>query len=135
MNRAIRVIVGDDDANDRFFLQRAFQKIYPDVTVDFARNGEEVIRFLKDDSQPVPSLLLIDSMMTKINGFDVLEWLRPQRQFQQLPVVMLTGQLSDANATRAREYGVKAYLTKPEDMTGLEVLVKDLGEKFLKPTT
>jgi len=132
MNRSIRVIVGDDDANDRFFLQRAFQKIYPDVTVDIARNGEEVIHFLKNDSQPVPSLLLIDSMMTKINGFDVLEWLRPQKQFQQLPVVMLTGQLSDANATRAREYGVKAYLTKPEDMTGLEALVKDLGEKFLK---
>src|ERR1043165_1673498 len=119
MNRSIRVIVGDDDANDRFFLQRAFLKICPNVTIDFARNGEEVIRFLKDESQPVPSLLLLDSMMAKMNGFDVLEWLRPEKQFAQVPVVMMTGQLSDANATRAQQCGVKAYVAKPEGMTGL----------------
>lgn len=132
MNRNIRVVVGDDNANDRYFLERAFRKACPDVTVDFARNGEEVIDFLEDDSRPAPSLLIIDSMMVKMNGFDVLIWLRTKERFEQLPVVMLTGQLSEVNAARARNFGVKAYLAKPEDFIGLEALVNDLGRKYLE---
>jgi CheY-like chemotaxis protein len=132
MNQDIRVVVGDDNANDRYFLERAFHKTCPHVMVDFARNGEEVIDFLEDDSRPAPSLLIIDSMMIKMNGFDVLTWLRTKERFEQLPVVMLTGQLSEVNATRARSFGVKAYLAKPEDFTGLEMLVNDLGQKYLK---
>jgi CheY-like chemotaxis protein len=135
MNRNFRVVVGDDNANDRYLLQRAFRKMCPHVIVDFAQNGEEVIGLLKDVSRTVPLLLIIDSMMVKLNGFDVLTWLRTQQQMKDLPVIMLTGQLSDNNATRAREFGVEAYLAKPDDFAGLEAIVKDLDRKYLKRAT
>jgi DNA-binding response OmpR family regulator len=132
MNRAIRVIVGEDDANDRFFLQRAFEKYWPDVTVEFARSGEEVLRCLEDTSRAAPALLILDSMMSKMSGFDVLKWLRAKKEFVELPVVMLSGQLSEANAKRAAEFGVKEYLAKPNDMSGLRALVDDLRRKYLQ---
>jgi len=132
MRRVIRVVVGDDNANDRYFLQRAFKSVRPDVAVDFARSGEEVILCLQDNSQPEPLLLIIDSMMTKMNGFDVVSWLRARKQFENLPVVMLTGQLSESNASRAREFRVNAYLEKPDNFAALQELVEDLGRKYLE---
>lgn len=131
MNQNIRVIVGEDDGNDRYFLERAFQKHCPQVIVDFARNGQEVLEFLEDASRPPPALLIIDSMMSKMSGFDVLKRLRAKKEFEELPVVMLSGQISDANAIRAREFGVKEYLAKPDNMVGLQTLVEDLGRRFL----
>ena|ERR1043166_1108856 len=131
MNRAIRVIVGEDDPNDRYFLERAFEKCCPQATVDFARNGQEVLQYLEDASRPAPALLIIDSMMSKMSGFDVLNWLRAKKEFEELPVVMLSGQVSEANAQRAREFGVKDYLAKPDDIAELRTLVEELARKYL----
>ena len=131
MNRAIRVIVGEDDPNDRYFLERAFEKCCPQATVDFARNGQEVPQYLEDASRPAPALLIIDSMMSKMSGFDVLNWLRAKKEFEELPVVMLSGQVSEANAQRAREFGVKDYLAKPDDIAELRTLVEELARKYL----
>jgi len=133
MNRDVRVVVGEDNANDRYFLRRAFEKSCPHASLDFAQNGEEVTRCLDDATQPAPSLLIIDSMMSRMSGFDVLKWLRTKKQFEHLPVVMLTGQTSETNAARAREFGVTEYLAKPEDILELQALVEDLGRKYLGP--
>lgn len=65
MSRDIRVLVGDDSADDRYLLGRAFQRACPQVTVDFARSGEEVIQRLQDVSRLMPSLLIVDSMMAR----------------------------------------------------------------------
>ena len=132
MNRNVRVLVGDDSADDRYFVGRAFQKTCPHVTVDFARSGEEVIQVLEDTSRAKPSLLIIDSMMAKKNGFDVVTWLRTKKEFEQLPVVMMSGQLSETNAARAQELGVKAYVAKPDDLESLERLIESLGRKYLQ---
>jgi CheY-like chemotaxis protein len=132
MNRDIRVLVGDDSADDRYFVGRAFQKACPHVTVDFARNGEEVIKFLEDASRAKPSLLIIDSMMAKKNGFDVVKWLRTKKEFEQLPVVMISGQLSETNAARAQELGVNAYVAKPDDLETLDELIESLARKYLQ---
>ena len=132
MNRNFRVLVGDDSADDRYLVGRAFQKACPEVTVDFARSGEEVIEILEDTLRAVPSLLIIDSMMAKQNGFDVVTWLRTKKEFQQLPVVMISGQLSEKNAARAQELGVNAYVAKPDDLESLEKLIKRLAREYLQ---
>lgn len=133
MNRDIRVIVGEDDANDRFFLARAFEKYCPHITVEFASSGEEVMRCLEAASRPAPALLILDSMMSKMNGFDVLKWLRAKNEYADLPVVMWSGQLSEANAKRAAEFGVKQYVAKPNDMSGMRALVETLRREYLQP--
>lgn len=132
MKRDIRVLVGDDSADDRYLIGRALQRACPQVTIDFARSGEEVIQFLEDPSRVMPSLLIIDSMMTKKNGFEVVTWLRTKREFEQLPVVMMSGQLSEKNATQARELRVSAYVAKPDDLESLQKFVAGLARKYLQ---
>jgi len=133
MSQDIRVLVGDDDVNDRYFLEWGFKQICPYVRLDMARTGDDVIRYLQDSSRPKPSLLIIDSMMPHRDGFAVLEWLRTRSEFYQLPVVMLSGQPYDRNEARARDYCVRAYIGKPRDLDELKALVQSWKQKYLEP--
>jgi DNA-binding response OmpR family regulator len=133
MSRDIRVLVGDDDVNDRYFLEWGFKETSPWVHLDFARSGEEVIQYLEDNSRPRPSLLIIDSMMPRRDGFAVLAWLRSRTEFEHLPVVMLSGQPFEKNEARARELGVREYVGKPHDLEELKALVESWRQKYLKP--
>src|ERR1041385_5091443 len=133
MTQSIRVLVCDDDVNDRFFLEWGFKEVCPYVHLDFARTGDDVIQRLEDTTGPKPSLLIIDSMMPRRDGFSVLAWLRAKSDFDQLPIIMLSGQPYDKNEARARELGVRAYLGKPHDLDELKALVRDWKQKYLDP--
>ena len=133
MSQNIRVLVGDDDVNDRFFLEWGFKETAPSVRLDFARTGEEIIQHLEDSSRPVPSLLILDSMMPGLDGFAVLQRLRANKEFRRLPIVMLSGLPYDKNLERARALGVSQYIGKPHDLDELKALVLSWKEKYLDP--
>src|SRR3954462_11592297 len=101
MSQDVRVLVGDDDVNDRVLVGWAFKKWCPEIRVDFARSGEEVIRYLEDKSHPKPSLVILDSMEPKVDGFAVVTWMRTKKDLEELPVVMWSGQVNEKNAARA----------------------------------
>ena len=126
-------MVGDDDVNDRYFLEWGFKQVCPYVRLEIARTGDDVIQYLQDNPRPKPSLLIIDSMMPHRDGFAVLEWLRTRSEFYQLPVIMLSGQPYDRNEARARDYRVRAYIGKPRDLDELKALVQSWKQKYLEP--
>jgi CheY-like chemotaxis protein len=133
MSQDIRVLVGDDDVNDRFFLEWGFKETAPTIRLDFARTGEEIIRQLEDTSRPAPSLLIIDSMMPGLDGFAVLKKLRAKKELWRLPIVMLSGLPYNKNEERARALGVAEYVGKPHDLEDLKSLVQSWTQKYLDP--
>src|ERR1041385_7784029 len=88
------ILVADDDSNDIFLLKRAFHKAGVDVHMEFLRDGEQVIRYLKGSDYkgetPIPELLLLDLKMPRVNGFEVLEWIRRQPGLRRLLIIVLT---------------------------------------------
>jgi DNA-binding response OmpR family regulator len=133
MSQNIRVLVGDDDVNDRYFLEWGFKQTSPSVRLVFARTGDEVIQHLEDSSKLKPALLIIDSMMPCRDGFAVLQWLRARREFRLLPIVMLSGLPYDKNEYRARALGVSEYVGKPHDLDELKALIQRWKQKYLDP--
>src|SRR5258705_11450642 len=82
---------------------------YEGYDVLAAGNGLEAIEALRD--HPV-ELLLLDVMMPKMNGIQLLETLRHQEQWKNLAVIALTGSMDRAHITRLRELGVSEIVTK-----------------------
>jgi chemosensory pili system protein ChpA (sensor histidine kinase/response regulator) len=132
MSHEIRVLVGDDDVNDRVLLGWGFKKWCPDIRVDFARSGEEAIRYLEDKSHAKPALVILDSMMPKVDGFAVVTWLRSKKELEQMPVVMWSGKVHEKNVARARGLGVKQYVGKPYEPHKLARLIKG-WRQYLSP--
>ncbi len=70
-----------------------------------------------------PDLILLDAMMPKISGFDVLDILRNTPETSNMRVIMLTALSQDKNKQRAEELGVDEYLVKSQ------VVISDVVER------
>src|SRR5712675_2639123 len=135
MSHEIRVLVGDDEVNDRVLVGWAFKKLCPHVRVDFVRSGDEAIRYLDDKSHPKPALVILDSMEPEIDGFEVVTWIRAHEDLAEMAVVMWSGQGYEKNAARARGLGVKEYVSKPHDPDDLANLIRAWRRSYLTPSS
>jgi DNA-binding response OmpR family regulator len=131
MSQTCRVLVGDDDVHDRYFLERGFKEVCPNTRVDFVQNGEAVMRYLEDTSHPLPALLIVDSMMPKIDGFAVLTWLRSKEKFDGVPVVMFSGNGYGKNIEKALELGAAEFVKKPDEVFELKKLIEGWRKAYL----
>ena len=132
------ILVADDDQNDVFFLRRAFQKSGVNNAVIHVSDGQEAIDYLLGEANyrdraryPVPALLLLDLKMPKVDGFDVLTWLKTRPEFEGLPVVVLSSSSREDDIQRARTLGAVDYRVKPADFDELLILAQDVTTRWL----
>jgi CheY-like chemotaxis protein len=77
--------------------------------VMLAMDGDEGITMAFSDK---PDLILLDIMMPKKNGMEVLEELKKDNQTKEIPVIVLTNLIGDANAEEAMGKGAERYIEK-----------------------
>lgn len=118
---ARRVLVAEDDDALRRVI--AITLAAPGIEVLEARDGEQALRLA---CSMRPALVLLDWMMPRISGVDVLERLRADERTRSLPVVMVTARDGAADLARAELAGVDAYIVKPFSPLGLCELVERL---------
>lgn len=80
-----------------------------------ARNGEEALARAVDAK---PDVILLDIMMPKVNGFDVLDILKSTPETKHIPVLILTVLVQDADRERGLKSGADDYIVKSETMPG-----------------
>ena len=120
-----RVLIVEDDADlvnlTTHWLERA------GYGVQHAGDGAAALAILGKD--PLPTLVLLDIMLPKIDGFEVLRRIRGDARMRLLPVIMVTSFSRDRDAARAREIGANDYIVKPlmelDFLKRLEHIVKD----------
>ena len=130
MNESGHILVAEDDPTDAYFFQRAFRRAGLPVVLHFVRDGQEVIDYLQGTgpfadrtAHPPPQLLLLDLKMPRLDGFDVLEWVRQQPGFNGLQVVIFSSSDEAKDINRAYGLGANWYLVKPHSMDELTALV------------
>lgn len=112
--RGAPIFIVDDEPEDVFLIERRLQKTgsaHPLVTF---RDGEELIEYC-DRPEGLPSppcLLLLDLKMPKIDGFDVLKWIRASDRLHSVPVAVITSSSRAEDRTRALDAGANTYFEK-----------------------
>ena len=85
-----------------------------------ASNGEEALAKARESK---PNVILLDIMMPKINGFDVLKQLKEDENTKNIPVIILTALIQDVDRLQGKKLGAADYIVKSETMPG-EVISK-----------
>ena len=105
-----RILVVDDDENNRDLLSRRLKRIGYDAEV--ARDGQDALRLI--DARDF-DLVMLDVMMPGLDGFEVLRRLRATRPATELPVIMATAKDNSEDIVHALGLGANDYVTKPLD--------------------
>ena len=96
-------------------------------TIIQATNGEEALKKVREVK---PSLIILDIMMPKVNGFDVLKNIRADQEFKNTPVIILTALIQDVDRIQGKKLGATDYIVKSETMPGeiIDKIKKVLGQ-------
>lgn len=136
------ILVVEDDPNDVLFITRALKHGNIDLEVRHARDGEEAVAYLKQclgiDQRagcPIPRLVICDIRMPKLDGFEVLKWIRSQPQLARVPVVMLSSSDRQEDIATAVKLGANHYIMKHPLFTALPMHIKPLLIRANRPNT
>jgi diguanylate cyclase (GGDEF)-like protein len=122
-NSSYRILVADDEPHIRqilrFTLERAGYQVFT------AADGEEA---LARAAEIKPSLVLLDVMMPKIDGYEVCRKMRQDFSLNQIPVIMLSARGEQRDRVAGLEGGANDYLVKPYSNEELLLRVKNVLE-------
>src|ERR1700753_2252422 len=100
------ILLAEDEEDYVLLMQRSFDRPKIPNPLHVVWNGQEAISYLKGDGKysnreeyPLPDLFLLDLKLPRVNGFEVLKWVREQPGLAPLRVLVLTSsdQIRDVN--------------------------------------
>ena len=103
-----RILVVEDES----FLSKVLSERLEDEgfgQVDVAGNGEEALQKVQDHN---PDIILLDMILPKMNGFEVLEHLKKDTKYKKIPVMVLSNLGQDQDVEQAKALGAVDYLVK-----------------------
>ncbi len=128
----------EDDENDVELFGHACRRAGVTCQVHVVADGQEAIDYLSGGGKyadrqqhPFPHLVLLDLKVPRINGFQVLAWLRKHERSRRLPVVVFSSSDHEADVRRAYELGANSYLAKPTDFRELVELAAAVHRYWL----
>jgi len=132
------VLYVEDDESDRFFMQLAFAGLGLESAFFTVPDGRIAIDYLSGNGpfadravHPIPGIMLLDLNLPVVSGFEVLEWIRKQPNYVQLPVVIFSSSSLEQDRLKARELGANEYLQKPTSGLRFAEIAAGLREKWL----
>jgi len=132
------ILLVEDTKADELLTIRSLQKISVANQVDVVRDGQAAIDYLLDEAKdgsgylrPLPSLVILDLKLPKLDGHEVLQRIRAHERTELLPVVILTSSDEEKDITKSYELGVNSFVRKPVNIDEFTRAVKDVGLYWL----
>jgi two-component system, chemotaxis family, response regulator Rcp1 len=125
------ILLVEDDPDSASFMLRCLEKSDSTCTVRVLSNGEQAVSYLSKrmagSEGPLPTLVITDLKMPKMDGFEVIAWIRSQSALSEIPVVVLSASDQASDIEKTMSLGANGYFVKPLTLQELS----DLARSFL----
>ena len=122
---AKKILLIEDEKIIIDLLERKLTKEGYNVSV--ARDGEEGLKMMKEVN---PDLILLDIVMPKLGGFEVMEEMGKDKDLKKIPIVIVSNSGQPVELGRAKKLGAKDWLIKTEfdPQEVLDKVIKQIGK-------
>ena len=135
----IRILVADDDADDRMMIKDAFEESRLGNPVDFVEDGVQLMNYLRREGeyaslveQAYPGFILLDLNMPRKDGRTALREIKASPILQRIPIVILTTSKAEEDIVRTYNLGVNSFICKPVTFDSLVEIVKTVGRYWIE---
>jgi CheY-like chemotaxis protein len=134
MNSKPLILIADDDPDDQYLFQEAIEVIAPlEAETYFVWDGSTLLNYVRqmEKSAARKMMIVLDLNMQLKTGQATLEELKSDPALAQIPVVILTTSSNEADEEYCLQHGAAAYYHKPESITELVKIVRNLYLDYL----
>ncbi len=138
MKQNCSILLVEDDANDQYFISRAFRQMEIPAHLDSVWDGQGAIDFLTtaprqqvNKEEASPRIVLLDLNLPHKSGLEVLKWIRKESEWKTIIVIVLTSSTSEDDMHQAYASGANAYVIKPADPSQLREFAQLLKDFWL----
>jgi two-component system response regulator len=129
------ILIAEDDADDRFLLQTAFEEKGFHDKLEFVENGIELVAYLDErlttNGSQLPKFILLDLNMPKKDGREVLKELKQHEVYRKIPVIIFTTTRNENEIRRCYEMGANTYIVKPASFNDLLNTIEQIRSYWL----
>ena len=136
------ILLAEDRDDDSLLIRVAFRKTGLPHQLFQVGTGNEVVDYLEGVRSfsnrtqfPSPDLLLLDLKMPRMDGFDVLAWLRQTPDKASLPVIVLSGSDRAEDKAMASKLGARDYYVKSPDPQQTKTQLLEICSRWLTPSS
>lgn len=129
----LTIIIVDDDEGTRKLIVKNLRRSGLSNAIKEFNDGQEALDFLFDNrgnphiSANIRYLLLLDIRMPRVNGVEVLDRIKREPRFANMPVIMLTTTDNPQEVSRCYELGCNCYISKPVVYEEFVQCIRQLG--------
>ena len=111
------ILIAEDDDDYVFFISELLKDNHIGCLLQHAHNGQEAIDYLNNKNgfkNRIPVTLFIDLTMPKVSGYELLDWVRSQRELAHLPIIVISGSDKWEDQRHSYHLGADAFFRKDE---------------------
>lgn len=128
-----RIVIVDDDADDREIIKDAFVNSGTDQEYVFLENGDKLMEYLEINlANSLPSLILLDLNMPGKDGRETLKEIKTDNRYQHIPTIVFTTSSSHRDRIMAYSLGANCFITKPDTFNKLIDLANCISRLWLQ---
>lgn len=133
--KSINILLIEDNEGDILLIKEAFSDSKYNNNVTVIKDGDAAITYFlqlnKKENSNYPDLVLLDINLPKIDGHEVLAYIKTQDDLKHIPVIMLTTSSSEADIRDAYNNHANCYITKPLDFNNFFDLIRTLEDFWM----
>jgi DNA-binding response OmpR family regulator len=114
-----KILVVDDDPSIRYAIKEGF---FTDYDIKTVEDGENCFKYLESE---IPDLILLDIMMPKINGWDVIKRLKDRKNWKEIPIIIITAKC-DETTKYAGSFYANDLIEKPFTINDLKKSINNI---------
>jgi two-component system, chemotaxis family, response regulator Rcp1 len=129
----IHILLVDDNEGDILLTREALDDARIVNKISIAYDGLEAIRFLKKKpmGRDTPDLILLDINLPKMNGTEVLAFIKNDPDLKRIPVIMLTTSCAEKDILASYDNHANCYITKPVDLDRFMNVVRTIEDFWI----
>ncbi len=120
------ILVVEDDQIDAMTVKRALRDIEITNEVVIKENGEDALAYLLNEDEELPSIILLDLNMPRMNGIEFLQQIKQHEKLSTIPVIVLTTSRSEQDKIDSFKLGVAGYMIKSVNYQEFVEIVKTI---------
>ena len=107
------ILLVEDDTIDARTVKRALQDLRTETPLINLADGEEALRYLQNDQNARPCIILLDLNMPRMNGIEFLRVVKADDNLKTIPVIVLTTSKEERDVVDSFDLCVAGYIVKP----------------------